>query len=116
MFTATNFSAARLIALCAVTILCLTGCKADPTAANRIDRYDNDAQLLAMPSCQATVVRIFPCGASLVTEDGRGLSIGGPGAAGEVVGFVQTLEEGQTYVLPDAFLNHQKHQRSAAAE
>jgi hypothetical protein len=73
--------------------------------------YEYVAQVLAMPSCTATVEEVAPCYASFKTEDGRMLCIGSPGAAPEVVGFVQTLQKGETYFLPDAFMKYQKNQR-----
>ena len=63
-----------------------------------------------MPSCAAKVEEFGPCFARLSTEDGRVLSVGSPGASPEVVGFVQTLRKGETYLLPDAFMEYQKKQ------
>lgn len=100
---------ALLITLCAVAIQCIIGCTTPPTAAPLT--YEYVAQVRAMPSCTATVQEIAPCYARLKTEDGRVLYIGSPGAAPEVVGFVQTLQKGKTYFLPDAFMKYQRDQR-----
>jgi hypothetical protein len=64
-----------------------------------------------MPSCTAKVEEIAPCYARLSTEDGRVLYVGSPGASLEVVGFVNTLQKGKTYFLPDAFMEYQKRSK-----
>lgn len=86
----------------------LTGCATAPTTAQRTCVYEYVVQLLAMPSCSAKVEAIGPCYARLSTEDGRVLIVGSPGASWEVVGFVQTLQKGKTYFLPEAFMEYQK--------
>jgi len=76
------------------------------------DRYIfvSDEQLPLLPSFKAVVEQKQPCAAYLKTADGKRLCIGGPGATPEVAGFVQVLQEGQTYNLPEAFLEHRKRQ------
>jgi hypothetical protein len=49
-----------------------------------------------------------PCAAYLKTTDGRRLCIGGPGATPDVAGFVQVLQEGQTYSIPETFQQYRK--------
>lgn len=76
-----------------------------------VPRLDEVAAVLSMPPCTATVEKIVPCSARLRMEDGKALYIGSPAAGSEVVGFIQTLQEGKTYALPDAFIQYQKNQR-----
>lgn len=104
-----------LIAVCAVA-LCLGGCKSEARRVTRAatgEEYHYAAQLLAMPSCQATVKSKEPDRATLRVKGGRALSLGGPNAAPEIWHFVKTLETGKTYPLPKAFIEFQ--QRSAGA-
>jgi hypothetical protein len=89
----------------------LTGCGTAPTTAQGTYIYEYVVQLLAMPSCSAKVEAIAPCYARLSTEDGRVLIVGSPGASWEVVSFVQTLQKGKTYFLPEAFMEYQKKQQ-----
>lgn len=44
----------------------------------------------------------------LRTMDGRRVSIGGPKAAPEMVGFARSLMVGQQYVFPEVFLDYEK--------
>ena len=76
------------------------------------DRYIflSDEQLPVLPPFKAVVEQKQPCAAYLKTADGRWLCIGGPGATPEVAGFVQVLQEGQTYNFPEAFLEYRKRQ------
>ena len=60
-----------------------------------------------MPSCKATVQCAAPCYSLFTTADGNWFVIGDPGSAPEVWQFLGTLEKGQTYALPRAFLDHQ---------
>jgi hypothetical protein len=69
-----------------------------------------DEKLPLLPPFKAAVEQKQPCAAYLKTADGRRLCIGGPGATPEVAGFVQALQEGQTYEFPAAFLEHRKRQ------
>jgi hypothetical protein len=71
----------------------------------------SDEELPLLPPFKAVVEQRQPCAAYLKTADGRRLCIGGPGATPEVAGFVQILQEGQTYGFPEAFLEHRKRQR-----
>ena len=49
---------------------------------------------------------------ALRTEDGRRVSIGGERATPEMVGFVQSLQRGQTYSFPEVFTDYMKQQSS----
>jgi hypothetical protein len=71
--------------------------------------YENAEQIAAMPPCKAKVVERAPCGLYLTTTEGNGLYLGSPGSNAHVHRFLETLKDGQTYVLPDAFLQYQKH-------
>jgi hypothetical protein len=44
----------------------------------------------------------------LKTEDGRRVSIGGERATPEIVGFVRSLQRGQTYTFPGVFTDYMK--------
>jgi hypothetical protein len=88
----------------------LVGCRTQPATSSHAACYEYAAQVLAMPSCAAKVEELAPCYARLSTEDGRVLYVGSPGASPEVVGFIHTLQKGQTYFLPDAFMEYQKKQ------
>ena len=70
--------------------------------------FVSDAELPLLAPFKAIVEQKQPCAAYIKTADGRRLCIGGPGATPEVAGFVQVLQEGQTYKFPDAFLEHRK--------
>ena len=67
-----------------------------------------DDQLAAMPRCRATVLEKWPCFAVLRTTDGVRFMVGAPDATPEVLSFVGTLQEGRTYMFPDAFEEHRK--------
>jgi hypothetical protein len=69
-----------------------------------------DEELPLLRAFKAVVEQKQPCAAYLKTTDGRRLCIGGPGATPEVTGFVQVLQEGQTYSFPEAFLEYRKRQ------
>ena len=69
-----------------------------------------DEELPLLCPFKAVVEQKQPCAAYLKTAEGRRLCIGGPGATPEVAGFVQVLQEGQTYNFPEAFLEHRKRQ------
>lgn len=82
----------------------------------------SEADLLRMPSFQATVHRIengnIAGGGNLVdgnwfaayftTADGKRMTIGGPNASTNMSAFVRSLRKGQTCALPDAFITFQK--------
>ena len=93
-----------------VLTVCLVGCRTQVATSSHADVYEHATQILALPSCAAKVEKIAPCYARLSTEDGRVLYIGSPGASPEVAGFVQTLQKGKTYYLPNAFMEYQKKQ------
>jgi hypothetical protein len=69
-----------------------------------------DEELPLLRPFKAVVEQKQPCAAYLKTAEGKRLCIGGPGATPEVAGFVQFLQEGQTYNFPEAFLEHRKRQ------
>ena len=89
-------------------ICCVVGCttaqRSAPAPPN--GTYEEVPQLMAMPARALTIESVSPCSARLRGRDGSAVYIGSPGAAPEVVGFVQTLERGRSYVFPDAFLNY----------
>ena len=90
-------------------LVCLAGCKTATVATPHPDEYEYTAQLLAMPSRAATVVDGEPCYRELKDDlDGRIFYIGSPGAADEIEHFIQTLEQGKSYRLPDAFMEWQE--------
>ena len=76
-------------------------------------------KLVNMPPFQATVESVYvqtsqstnfgthAC-VGLKTSDGRRVGIGGPNATPEIVGFVQSLQRGQTYTFPEVFVAYQK--------
>ncbi len=90
----------------------LVGCRTEPATSTHAVCYEYAAQVLAMPSCAAKVEEIAPCYARLRTEEGRLLYVGSPGASPEIERFVQALEKGQTYFLPDAFMEYQRKQKT----
>lgn len=76
-------------------------------------------QLVKMPAFQATVELVYVetfqgtnfgtvASVGLKTADGRHIAIGGEKASPEMVGFVQSLQKGQTYTFPDVFVAYQK--------
>jgi hypothetical protein len=71
-------------------------------------RFIPDPELPLLKPFKAIVEQKQPCAAYLKTRDGSRLCIGGPGATPEVAGFVQALQEGQTYEFPAAFLEYRK--------
>ncbi|MCL4180224.1 MAG: hypothetical protein KJ072_21085 [Verrucomicrobia bacterium] len=79
------------------------------------DRYSfvADEELPRLAPFKAVVEQKQPCAAYLKTTDGRRLCIGGPGATPDVAGFVQVLQEGQTYSFPETF---QEYRKGRAAE
>jgi hypothetical protein len=70
--------------------------------------YEYEAQLLAMPSCEATLQELPDCVATLKTADGSVIYIGSPASHGVVHSFVQSLEVGKGYHLPTAFMDYRK--------
>jgi hypothetical protein len=101
-----------LLALAAAACLLTTSCRQSyfviPTD-----------QLVKMPAFQATVESVYVetsrgtnfgtvASVGLKAADGRRVAIGGEKASPEMVGFVQSLQKGQTYTFPDAFVAYQK--------
>ncbi len=86
--------------------------------AEHRDIYEFTAQVLAMPSCSATMVAHHTCFVEFKTEDGRTFYVGSPGASPAVEGFVQTLldKEGKVYNLPNAFMAYQMQQKGPRSE
>ena len=73
------------------------------------------AQLESIPKCKATVEKITPCSVHLKTDDGQALSLAGPGGADRaILRFMDTLKKGQTYTLPDAFIEFREKQDKAS--
>lgn len=94
--------------LCLI-VVCGTGCTtAQPDVSEDEHVYEFSAQVLAMPSCKATVVRQAPCYSRFTTEGGRVFYIGSPGAEREVARFLGALEDGKSYYLPHAFMEYLK--------
>jgi hypothetical protein len=109
--------------LCAVglTTLLTISCSVtvDPPATKV-----SQADLLKMPSFQATVLRVENgnvvaggnqldannLAATLVTTNGRRIFIGGPQASAEMNAFVRSLQKQQVCTLPDAFVSFQNSQ------
>ena len=63
-------------------------------------------QVKAIPACNATVERRFPCSAYLKTTEGRLFSVGNPGSGRTVGVFIGTLKPGKTCQFPSVFLNY----------
>ena len=73
--------------------------------------YETVQQIKAMPPCKATVEEHHSCYSIFRTDDGKQFSIGSPAAKREVVQFLQTLKDGQTYKFPSVFLDYQKNKK-----
>jgi hypothetical protein len=104
----TKFKMALLIAT-----VCLAGCRTRPLAPHHADVYEYVAQVLAMPSCRATMLRDCTCFAEFRSADRRTFYIGSPGASPEVEAFIGTLHEGTIYYLPDAFMQFLRENKVA---
>lgn len=100
-----------LFLICLSVVLCCTGCSTTPAHVGNYLRYEYVAQVLAMPSCRATMEFESPCARRFRTASGREFVIGGPGAEREVAGFLATLEEGKSYYLPKAFMEYREAQQ-----
>jgi hypothetical protein len=94
------------ITLCTALVVCLVGCRTPSDTGPRTSAYVHKTQILAIPSCEATVVERAPCHALLKCTNGRSFYVGSPGASKEVALFVGTLEKGKAYLLPDAFVQY----------
>jgi hypothetical protein len=70
--------------------------------------YETAEQIKAMPAVKATLEERSPCSSVFRGADGKQFVIGTPGSGSEVWKFLETLEEGQAYELPRAFLDYQK--------
>lgn len=70
--------------------------------------YVTAEEVKAMPPGQATLELRGPCFSIFRVSDGKQFVIGNPGSGPEVWKFLGTLEEGQTYQLPGAFLDYHK--------
>ncbi len=76
-------------------------------------------QLVKMSPFQATVERVYVedfqsagigtvATVGLKTADGRRVAIGGDKASPEMIGFVHSLQRGQTYTFPEVYVDFQK--------
>lgn len=70
--------------------------------------YDTVAEIEGMPRCRARVVRKGPCFVCLEKADGTTIFVGSPSSSTEVVNFVSSLEEGQSCLLPAAFMRYRE--------
>jgi hypothetical protein len=73
--------------------------------------YTTAEQIEAMPMCKVMVVSCAPCYRMVKAEDGTLFRIGSPGNTAALARFVGTLQEGQSYVFPDAFLDYMKKEQ-----
>ena len=108
-----------LLSTIGLVALLASSCTVDPpyTAVSQAD-------LVKMPTCQATVLRVengnLLTGGNQVdanwvaayfkTSDGRRITIGGPSASVEMIAFIRSLQKRQTCALPDTFIAFQKSQ------
>ncbi len=81
---------------------------ANKSAETASPGYETAKQIKAMPPCKATVEEHHSCYSIFRTADGKKFSIGSPAATQDVVQFLQTLKNGQTYKFPSVFLDYQK--------
>ena len=82
---------------------------AEPAGAEL--NYLKVKHLESIAKCQATVEKITACSVHLKTDDGQAISLAGPGGADRaILRFMDTLKKGQTYTLPDAFIEFRKKQ------
>lgn len=70
--------------------------------------YDTAEQIKAMQPCKATVDRKLPCHAVFRTADGKRFCIQSCGTKAQVREFVERLEKGHSYALPDSFIAYEK--------
>ena len=73
--------------------------------------YRTAQEIKAMSPCKATVEEHRSCYSILRTDDGKQFSIGSPTANLEVVQFLRTLKNGQTYEFPSVFIDYQKNKK-----
>lgn len=95
-----------LFLLYLAALLCGSGCSTPPYLGKHPPCYEYTTQVLAIPSCQATMEVFSPCERRFKTLDGGEFYIGSPGADREVMQFLGTLEEGKPYSLPHAFMEY----------
>ena len=101
-----------LFSMCLAAVLSSAGCSTTPSHIGKYHYvYEYAAQVLAMPSCRATMELVSPCQRRFRTEGGRVFIIGSPGAEREVGRFLGSLEEGKSYDLPKAFMDFRKAQQ-----
>jgi len=94
-----------------VVVSCLAGCStSQPVSKFGRYQYEYPSQVLAMPSCNATVETRSFCGAMLKSHNGTTIIIGGP-SMGIPRGFIESLTAGETYRLPQAFMDYQEKQQ-----
>ena len=85
-----------------LAVVWLAGCRSAPVEP-RVDVYESNLQVLAMPSCAAKMDRFCTCHALFTDSTGRKFCIGSPGASEDVQHFIESLKEGGLYFLPAAF-------------
>lgn len=78
------------------------------SAGAAIVDHETAGQIKAMPPCRAALENRQPCYATFRTADGRRFAIGSPAAPSEVVRFLGTLHEGESYAFPDVFVDYLK--------
>ena len=101
-----------IIMLCAMALLCVCGCKTPPPP----NSYEFNAQVLAMPSCHATMLEPCACYALFKDDFGRTFYIGSPGASVDVEYFIHSLKEGEACYLPEAFMQFLAKQKKAGPD
>ena len=105
--------------VCLTALLCGSGCSTPSYVGKYPPCYEYTAQVLAMPTCKATMELVSPCERYFRTEYGREFYIGSPGADQAVTQFLGTLEDGKSYWLPQSFmeyLNKQKEEPNQEVE
>ncbi len=73
--------------------------------------YVTAEEVRAMPAGRATLELRGPCFSIFRGADGKQFVIGNPGSGPAVWKFLGTLEEGQTYELPGAFVDYHKRKK-----
>jgi hypothetical protein len=108
-----SLAMAMLVTACATekpTVTATTDTKITADTAIPV-YYETAEKLMAMPPCKATVEHVGTYWSGLRTVDGTRFCIGSPGATQEVRQFLETLNKGQTYDLPNAFFDYQKRRQ-----
>jgi hypothetical protein len=105
-----------LLVLCVLVVLLGGGCATAPSCAGNHLHYGYAAQVLAMPSCNATMELVSPCERRFRTKSGRVFTIGDPGAEQDVASFLGTLDEGKSYYLPYEFVEYLKEKKEKAEQ